>query len=123
MSEPIYENDIWGTGVFKRNRSTKYPVNPDWSSGYLQANLNNTEVMWQMDPAKIPIKMMLAREFAVFDDWHQSFPGPSTPNHLFAQSATSNGCTETGATYQCIPGKLFPQKTIYENLAENNKTW
>jgi phospholipase C len=67
--------------------------------------------------------MALAREFAVFDSWYSSFPAASTPNHLFAQTATSAGCTATGAPYQCTPGNLFPQKTIYESLMESNKTW
>jgi phospholipase C len=67
--------------------------------------------------------MALAEEFAVFDSWYSSFPAASTPNHLFAQTATSAGCTATGAPYQCTPGSLFPQKTIYESLMEGNKTW
>lgn len=56
------------------------------------------------------------------DKYYASFVGPSTPNHLFIQSATSAGCTTTGATYHC-DGSSFPQKTIYEALAEANKTW
>ena len=51
------------------------------------------------------------------DKYYTSFPGPSTPNHLFIMSATSAGCTTTGEDYQCTSGKKFPQKTIFESLA------
>lgn len=73
-------------------------------------------------PDQIPVKMAVAREFAVMDKYYSSFVGPSTPNHLFIQSATSAGCTTTGATYHC-DGSSFPQKTIYEALSDANKTW
>ena len=48
--------------------------------------------------------------------------GPSTPNHLFIQTATAAGCTSTGATYHC-DGSSFPQRTVYENLADAGLTW
>jgi phospholipase C len=103
--------------------ATPDPTTAQWSSGYLQTNNNNTEVMRQMEPKQIPIKYTLAQEFAVFDDWHASFPGPSTPNHLFLQTATSAGCTETGETNMHNKQGFFTQKTIYESLEASNKTW
>ena len=65
----------------------------------------------------MPIHIKLAQEFALMDKYYTSFPGPSTPNHLFIMSATSAGCTTTGEDYQCTSGKKFPQKTIFESLA------
>ena len=73
------------------------------------------------DPAspsyQVPVHIKLAQEFALMDKYYTSFPGPSTPNHLFIMSATSAGCTTTGEDYQCTSGKKFPQKTIFESLA------
>uniref|UniRef100_A0A7S3NNV7 Phosphoesterase n=1 Tax=Aureoumbra lagunensis TaxID=44058 RepID=A0A7S3NNV7_9STRA len=83
---------------------------------------NTAEAMYPFWPAQIPVKMALASEFALMDRYYASFPGPSTPNHLFIQSGTSAGCTTTGATYHCN-GSSFPQKTIYQALEEKNYTW
>ena len=43
---------------------------------------------------------------------YAALPGPSQPNHMFAQSATSCGVTETGTVYEECGGilPLFPQK-------------
>ena len=75
------------------------------------------EVMHQFSPEEVPVHIKLAQEFALMDKYYTSFPGPSTPNHLFIMSATSAGCTTTGEDYQCTSGKKFPQKTIFESLA------
>ena len=125
MSFGIYDKDIFGPESGWNGSSAPYPspAGGVWGSGYLQVNGGNGEVMAQMSPEQVPVKTALAAEFATFDAWHAAFPGPSTPNHLFLQTATALGCTQTGATYQCKKGGLFPQKTIYESLAEQNKTW
>jgi len=81
------------------------------------------EVIAQFPANKNTIKSALAKQFGVFNNWHSSFPGPSTPNHLFVMTATSNGCTTTGEDYLCNTGATFPQKTIFENLEGSNKTW
>ena len=122
MSFHVYADDIFGPGVFN-GASAPYPNVSTFGTGYLETNRGNEEIMWGMAPEQIPIKMALAREYAVFDKWHASFPGPSTPNHLFTMMASSAGCTETGSTYKCEPGGLFPAKTIFESLLEQNKTW
>ena len=123
MSFGIYDKDIFGPNTGWNGSSAPYPKPTTWGTGYLEVNKGNAEVMAQMSPEQVPVKTALAAEFATFDDWHAAFPGPSTPNHLFLQTATAYGCTETGATYKCKAGGLFPQKTIYESLAAQNKTW
>eukprot|EP00300_Choanocystis_sp_HF-7_P040613 c7101_g1_i1.p1 GENE.c7101_g1_i1~~c7101_g1_i1.p1 ORF type:complete len:509 (+),score=98.51 c7101_g1_i1:30-1529(+) len=99
------------------------PYVPASMGGFVQANKGKAEVMWQFSPKQLPIKMALAKEFGLFDSWYPSFPGPSTPNHLFLQTGTSAGCTETDAPYHCQAGQRFPQRTIYENLLAENLTW
>ncbi|KAI8057829.1 hypothetical protein BDF22DRAFT_651982 [Syncephalis plumigaleata] len=42
----------------------------------------------------LPITHTLAKEFAVFDRWFASMPGPTLPNRQFLHSATSNGVTD-----------------------------
>lgn len=78
--------------------------------------------------AQLPIKATLAREYGVFNKLFASVPAASMPNHLFAQSGTScglmsnvnggwNGSTCGGTAHG------FPQRTIYDSLAESNKTF
>lgn len=83
----------------------------------------DAEAIHQFSPPEVPIHIKLAQEFALFDNWHTSFHGASTPNHLFLMTATSAGCTNTGQDYQCIKGKKYPQKTIFESLAEAGHEW
>ena len=77
------------------------------------------EVIHQFTPEQIPVHMALAEEFAVFDKYYTSFPGPSTPNHLFIMSATAAGCTYTG----CESTMNFSQRTIFESVADAGLEW
>ena len=81
------------------------------------------EAVHQFSPEQVPIHIKLAQEFALFDQYHISFPGPSTPNHLYLMTGTNAGCTETGQDFQCVSGKKYPQKTIFESLAEAGHEW
>jgi len=85
--------------------------------GYANHSLTSMEAF---APEQLPVKMALAREFGLFNNFYAAMPGPSQPNHMFAQSATSCGATETGVIYEQCGGvlPLFPQKTIYESLLE-----
>ena len=38
----------------------------------------------------------LAKEFALFDRFFPSFPGPTDPNRLFMHTGTARGITATG---------------------------
>ena len=99
------------------------PYPPTTQAGFLYEAHGHEEVMWQFSPEMLPVKMALAAEFALMDAYHASFPGPSTPQHLFIMSATSAGCTETEEPFQCQKGRTFPQKTVFQNLLEANKTF
>ena len=71
--------------------------------------------------AQLPIKHAIAEQFAVFNRMFTSVPGPSWPNHQFAQSATSCG-TSSNVMYSACGGKVaqFPQMTIFDSLALAN---
>ena len=49
--------------------------------------------MWL--PEKIPVMVTLAKEFALFDRFFCSHPGPTDPNRIFMHTGTSAGITET----------------------------
>ena len=68
---------------------------------------------------RLPIKEAVAEHFAVFNKYFSSVPSASTPNHLFAQSATSCGIDDNIANNLGCggPTATYPQKTIYDNLA------
>ncbi|KAK1376101.1 non-specific phospholipase C6 [Heracleum sosnowskyi] len=78
----------------------------------LSLNLSQT-VMKGFKPENVPIYAALVREFAVFDRWFSSIPGPTQPNRLFVYSATSHGSTSHVKT-QLASG--YPQHTIFDSL-------
>lgn len=74
-------------------------------------------VMQCFDPKTLPVFSTLAAEFAVFDRWFSSIPGPTHPNRLFLYSATSHGATSHDF-FNLLSG--YPQKTIFDSLHENS---
>ena len=52
---------------------------------------HNYSSMHAFNPEQLPVKIALAQEFALFNNFYESMPGPSQPNHMFAQSATACG--------------------------------
>lgn len=81
----------------------------------MSQNLSQT-VMKGFKPENVPVFAKLVSEFAVFDRWFSSIPGPTQPNRLFVYSATSHGST-SHVKKQLAKG--YPQKTIFDSLHEN----
>jgi phospholipase C len=84
---------------------------------------NFCDVMAMNLPEHVPIMTALASEFAVFDRFFCAHPGPTWPNRLYTLAGTSAGATETGTWYQNKVGQLFPQKTFFDQLAEEGLPW
>ncbi|EFH53880.1 predicted protein [Arabidopsis lyrata subsp. lyrata] len=82
----------------------------------MPGNLSET-VMKGFRPEAIPVYAELVKEFAVFDRWFSSIPGPTQPNRLFVYSATSHGST-SHVKKQLAQG--YPQKTIFDSLHSND---
>lgn len=80
-------------------------------------------VMNGFDPEQLPIMTTLAQEFAIMDRFFASVPGPTWPNRQFTIAGTSAGQTETGTWYRDEPGKLFPQRTFFDQVEEAGMTW
>lgn len=81
----------------------------------MSQNLSET-VMKGFKPQSVPVYASLVKEFAVFDRWFSSIPGPTQPNRLFVYSATSHGST-SHVKRQLAKG--YPQKTIFDSMHEN----
>uniref|UniRef100_A0A5B7B1B1 Putative non-specific phospholipase C6-like n=1 Tax=Davidia involucrata TaxID=16924 RepID=A0A5B7B1B1_DAVIN len=81
----------------------------------MSQNLSDT-VMKGFKPENVPVFTTLVREFAVFDRWFSSIPGPTQPNRLFVYSATSHGSI-SHVKKQLAKG--YPQRTIFDSLHEN----
>ena len=69
---------------------------------------------------KVPIITTLASQFALFDQYHASVPGPTDVNRLFFHSATSYGAG-VNDVLQIIGG--YPQKTLYQLIDEAGYDW
>ncbi|KAJ3102990.1 hypothetical protein HDU97_010428 [Phlyctochytrium planicorne] len=78
------------------------------------------QVMDGYNPRDIPITATLASEYAVFDRWFSSMPGPTYPNRLFLYSATSNGRIDND---KLTTLKGYPQKSIFGALDQAKITW
>lgn len=77
-------------------------------------------VMHGFGPERVPAISTLAMEFAVFDKYYSSIPGPTVPNRLYFHSGTSDG-TVHGNYVDLMEG--WPQETIFDVLDRANVSW
>lgn len=80
-------------------------------------------VMECFQPNEIPVLTALAQQFALFNHWHSSLPGPAWPNRFFIHAATSGGLSDSPATEQIVAGFSFKNGTIYDRLTAAGKGW
>src|SRR5260221_5129000 len=73
-------------------------------------------VMECFQPDQLPVLTTLANEFALFNFWYSSLPGPTWPNRFFVHAATSGGLTDSPSTAQILEGFSFEKGTIYDRL-------
>jgi phospholipase C len=77
-------------------------------------------VMRSFKPENVPVISEMAREFAVFDRWYSSVPGPTQPNRMYLHSASSHGMAHNDERQLAIG---FTAKCIFEQLSENGVSW
>ncbi len=80
-------------------------------------------VMECFAPDQVPCLLTLAREFALFNFWYSSLPGPTWPNRFFIHAATSGGLSDSPGTPDITAGFSFKNTTLYHALAAAGKDW
>jgi len=78
------------------------------------------KVMACFTPETVPSISSLATEFAVFDKWFASVPGPTEVNRMYLHSGTSYGAAFNNDSHLNLG---YPQKTIYQSLEESGISW
>lgn len=69
-------------------------------------------------PETLPILSTLASNFAVFDKYFASVPGPTNPNREYLMTGTSHGMSDN-----TIPDAGFPQRTHFDQLSDAGFSW
>ncbi|MGA2243544.1 MAG: alkaline phosphatase family protein [Verrucomicrobiota bacterium] len=80
-------------------------------------------VMQCFATGQVPCLMTLAQEFALFNFWYSSLPGPTWPNRFFIHAATSGGLSDSPSTAAITTGFSFKNDTIYHALTAAGKDW
>ncbi len=107
------------------------PTSPAPMNGFLFNALQQAQqplasaqlVMQCFQPAQLPVLSALIQQFALFNFWYSSLPGPTWPNRFFVHAATSGGLTDSPSDAQIALGYSFPKGTIYESLGNAGKEW
>ena len=106
----------------KYSEDDEYPEHGTMNGFVADAIMHNATwrkaPMTCFNPHKIPALSTLVKEFAVFDRWFSSVPGPSQMNRLFLHSATSYGDIEHDNN-KFLRG--YPQKTIFHSMEDAGK--
>ena len=74
-------------------------------------------VMESFAPGRLPSIEALANAFCVCDNWFSEVPGPTQPNRLYMQAASSFGYVMNDWS------QIFSARTIYNNLQDAGHTW
>ena len=83
-----------------------------------QRNVDHSrKIMYYFSPDKLPVLTTLARNFAVFNGWFASIPGPTICNRAFAHYGTSFGSV-TMNPFVIKP----PFKSIYDRMLAAGRT-
>jgi len=114
------DHSLEGTS-FKIFGKTGQGANPAPMDGFVEheaKQLPPSDVINMFEPTRVPVISALATEFALFDRWFASVPGPTHPNRLYALTATSHGTINND-----VPTEGLPQEMFFDKLDEVNATW
>lgn len=94
---------------------------------YEKVNRGNSDdfaqVLSYFPEEKLPVSSFLAREFSYFDRNFASVPGPTWPNRWFTLMGTAGGNTATGGWYKNETNRLYPQRTIFDQVHDAGLDW
>ena len=82
-----------------------------------QNTAHSADILYYFTPDKLPVLTTLATEYAVFNRWFASIPGPTICNRAFAHYGTSFGQVSMDVFYE---GKQY--KAIYDRMLAANHT-
>jgi phospholipase C len=129
VQKQLYGPDPTGT-LCSNPRVAVAPMNGFLYCGNATADVANSGatgqghcVMECFAAGTVPFITALAQEFALFNFWYSSLPGPTWPNRFFVHAATSGGLTDSPGTDQIVAGYSFKNDTIYHSLAKCGKDW
>ena len=96
-------------------------INDNKMNGFVYDSImsgrNETNPVSMFDGTSAPIINQLAQEFAVFDHWYCSIPGPTDPNRAFAMSGTSMGVITN------FNGTKWTQQSYFDYLRQNDRSF
>ena len=84
---------------------------------------HSAKIMYYFTPDKLPVLTTLAKEFAVFNRWFSSIPGPTICNRAFAHYGTSFGKVGMDLFYEKEPFKSIYDRLIGANPKHTSKLY
>lgn len=78
---------------------------------------HSRKIMYYFKPEKLPVLTTLATEFAVFNRWFASVPGPTLCNRAFAHYGSSFGHVDQSVFYTNVDFK-----SVYQRLQDAGRT-
>jgi len=81
------------------------------------------KIMHYFPPEKLPVLTTLATNFALFNSWHASIPGPTICNRAFAHYGTSFGQAGMDVFYLGKPWLSIYERLILANPARTAKIY
>jgi phospholipase C len=84
---------------------------------------HSQKIMYYFTPDKLPVLTTLATQFAVFNGWFSSIPGPTICNRAFAHYGTSFGQVSMDIFYVKEPYKSIYERMINANPARTAKIY
>jgi len=112
------------------------PYPPVSNSGYVSSyarkhpEASPQDVMRCFTPAQLPVLNALAREFVVCDRWFCSMPGPTEPNRMFANAASSGAFDDSPDEEEILRaiftpggGFKFRQGNVFQLLKKAGVKW
>ncbi len=112
-------NPAGGSHTFKCQKEYICSEGPSYDA---EAPADGTDdVIPAFGPEQIPVKVEIAKQFGFFNRLYTSVPGASSPNHLFAQTATSCGIVSNIPYKECGGSQaFFPPLSIYDSMTLHN---
>jgi phospholipase C len=108
------------------NSNPRVPNMQGFIKSYFQQQRDvkhSQKIMYYFTPDKLPVLTTLATEFAVFNGWFSSIPGPTICNRAFAHYGTSFGKVGMDLFYAKEPFKSIYDRMVTANPARTSKLY